>query len=804
MLAHFHGEFEAVAPVFRSAEGTAAILPHRLLVEVAPGEEGRAVKELLRGDVGTVDAVRSKWLGGLVALQLRHEPGGFEARTLRDRWSAKPGTAVRQLLYEQIPMRRPLAHLPDDALYGSQWNLGRVEAPNAWDVTRGAGVTIAVFDSGCELTHPDLRFAGSGINVDDPRLDGSPVRDVAGRRNRHGTQTAGVAAAAIDNAIGVAGLAGQAQLLPIASAAYSDAAVAMGIRFAVAHGARVINMSFVTAYLTFRSGPIPAAIEDAYRAGCVLCAAAGNADIRGIPAPARHPRVMCIGGSDQRDERWSGMFGSERRGSNYGDEVEGGVAIGVSVVAPAELVPSTDLVGADATAPVGSPLHGYTLNFWMTSAATPHVSAAAALLFAAHPTLTADQVRRAIEQGAARVGSSPYAYVDGYGSGPRNEYMGYGRLDAFAALRQADLYIRDWPGDVGDEPSAPPDGDFFSHSDVLLRATDDDTFDPASIDAGQLVAGQQNFVYVQVSNGGPSIAHAIDVDVRVAPFVGLEFHYPDDWVLEDALHVRPTRLTPPMVLDAGDRGVAKFVIEAADVDRAAGWEDVRWHPCVLAVVTALADRAFVPDLIDARDVVRRYGNLAQRNLTVVRSAMESIEWLPFAIGHPRNDDDEIELTVDADPRLRGRLRLWLAGAPVALPAAAAADGGQSSSDGDDDAALVFLDRTRLRTTVGGCRGVLTVEPGSRFECGDTRYPTVRDVSGGVVGGGDDARSWVDLSAATARLRLGRARGRRQWLVLEAHMPADGAGQALRIELRQLRRGRALGGASVVYELRDQE
>jgi hypothetical protein len=94
------------------------------------------------------------------------------------------------------------------------------------------------------------------------------------------------------------------------------------------------------------------------------------------------------------------------------------------------------------------------------------------------------------------------------------------------------------------------------------------------------------------------------------------------------------------------------------------------HPCVLAVASCIPDHGFDPDRIDARHVVTRFNNLAQRNLSVLRSTSESIEWLPFAIGHPKNPDPEAELLIEADPRLVGAMRLWLAGSGMALSAAA--------------------------------------------------------------------------------------------------------------------------------------
>ncbi len=751
---------EDVAPVYRGIGDTGrtvsgALLPRVLLVEPRTGAAAGKLERVIESAGAVADVPRSRYLGRLQYLVL--QPGAAHtAFTLRDLLLGQYGTLVRRALFEQVPLESPLAYSPDDTEYGRQWNLDRVHASSAWDVTRGSGPLIAVFDTGCQIDHPDLTFADPGLNVDDMRSDGSPVRDMAGRRNSHGTHVAGVLGARINNGRGIAGLAGDARLLPIAASSFSDAAVVRGIRFAADRGADVINMSFSTEFFSFWGSDIPAAIDEALARGCVLCASAGNGDSRGILSPALHPRVIAVGGSSRTDERWSVDTPAGRRGSNYGDAFVRGEWSGVSVLAPAENLPSTDLVGVESVNPIGSPLHGYTLNFWETSAAAPHVAAAAALLRAFYPGLAPRDVRRIIEQSAEKVGSLPYAYVDGFYHGTRNEQMGYGRLHAFNALRMADIYIRDWPGDDGEEPSSPPDGDFHSRSDIVVRRSDDGVFlpgDPAGSTIVRDGADTDHVVYVNVTNRGPSIASIIHVDLRVTPFVGLEFHFPDDWTAEDEMHIRPSAIRMPPTLGAGESGLAAFSLTPAEVGRAAGWDESRWHPCALAVATCIADSAFSPDSIDARQVVTRFNNLAQRNLSVVTTRAEMLEYFPFAIGHPKNADVDADLVVEADPRLAGALRLWLTGSRVPLPKAA------------------------------------------------SHAPPLK-VEGKIAGAKLEAqgnRHWIDLTAPTAWIHLSRTPGTRQWLTLETRLPRTASpGDQFAVRLRQQRGSAALGGATVIY------
>lgn len=757
LVASMGATLDEAAPVYMSGPNVvpkvqASFLPHVLLIEPQPGAPADKLVRVIRSCGGLVDKQRSQYLGPFlyVALVPRGEHTAF---SLRARLLDEYASLVRRVCFEQMPLMSPLAYVPDDRHYGRQWNVTQIHASRAWDVTRGAGVTVAIFDSGCQHDHPDLEFTGSGFNADTMAADGSPVLTALGAPVAHGTNVAGVVGARINNAEGIAGIAGDAAMIAIAGASYSDVSVAVGIGYAVARGARVINMSFATEYLSFWGGMIPAAIDAAVDAGCVLCASAGNGDSRGLLPPALHPRVMAVGGSDRAGERWRlSMGGVVVRGSNYGDEVAGGTLTGVSVVAPADLLTTTALTGV----PIGSPFDGYDLNFNMTSAATPHVAAVAALVCARFPGITPAMVRRVIEQSAEKVGSHPYAYVDGFYNGTRNEYLGYGRVHAFHALRVGDVFIRDWPGDSGDEPSTPPGGNFFSRSDIVIRPVDDESFRPDAPETGVLEAGRDHVIAVRATNRGPAVAHEVRVDVRVTPFVGLEFHYPDDWVAEDALHIRPEALTTPAVLEAGTDGIATFALRAADAETAGGWADMRWHPCVLAVVTSPADFGFEPARVDARSVITRFNNLAQRNLSVLRTTSESIERLPFAIGHPRNEDEMADLIVEADPRLTGSLRLWLAGSGAMPPG------------------------------------------GIQFDRQPAPPPKALQVAGGRAGQ-QGQQQWVDLTAPLGRVTIARAPRQRQWLGLEIRIPRGVApGERLTIHLRQARGGVVLGGATVIY------
>jgi thermitase len=188
------------------------------------------------------------------------------------RLEAQPGVVDAQPNY----VYRTLAVAPNDSFFGQEWGLGGGPGVNvlpAWDRTRGAGQTIAVVDTGVDLTHPDL--VGNLVPGHD-FVDNDTVPDDF---NLHGTHVAGTAAADDDNGIGVAGVAPAAKIMPVraldADGSGNTANIANGIVFAADNGATVINLSV--------GGPagggdvaVSAAIEHAGQRNVVVVSAAGN------------------------------------------------------------------------------------------------------------------------------------------------------------------------------------------------------------------------------------------------------------------------------------------------------------------------------------------------------------------------------------------------------------------------------------------------------------------------------------------------------------------------------------------------
>ena len=299
----------------------------------------------------------------------------------------------------------PTSDAPNDPFYRDQQNLATLGVPAAWRQagTGAASVTVAVLDTGIDASNPDFagRLAG-GYNAYTGQATSGDDYSAVADGNGHGTATASEIVADADNAFGIAGIAPGVRLLAVKvqhNSGYGDlAAEVLGLDWAVAHGARVVSMSF--------GGPIEAAdvprlqtaFATAAQQGVVLVAAAGNNGREQANAPCVFSGVICVGSSDLAGTRVSSF-------STRSDAV--------ALVAPGERDPVDWLNEA-------------TMLIDGTSAATPEVAAAAALLLSTYPALTPDQVRTALVASVR-----PLA-----GTGPASG-SGAGLLDIPAALARA-------------------------------------------------------------------------------------------------------------------------------------------------------------------------------------------------------------------------------------------------------------------------------------------------------------------------------------------------------------------------------
>jgi subtilisin family serine protease len=259
-----------------------------------------------------------------------------------------------------VPLRRLELPLPaPEPFMASQWNLAMVGLPEAWRTTQGLGVTVAVVDSGVDGSHPDL------VGRVMPTVDLTPGPAVPSSAMVHGTRVASLVAGNL-NGIGMAGVAPQANILPVealdVSGVGDSATVARAIIAAADRGARVINLSL--------GGPdrdpvLDSACAYAFARGAVLVAAGGNSyqDGNAVQYPAASPNVVAVASVN--------ASGAPSVFSNTGRHI--------ALAAPGERVL--------AAYPGG----GYNRESG-TSFAAPHVSGAMALVAAANPSLSAPQI----------------------------------------------------------------------------------------------------------------------------------------------------------------------------------------------------------------------------------------------------------------------------------------------------------------------------------------------------------------------------------------------------------------------------
>ncbi len=329
----------------------------------------------------------------------------------------------------------PVSASSGDPYRSRQWGLDRIRAADAWNVARGSGAVIAVVDSGVDLTHPDLApklivhpdadFVEPAGECQSQQGTRTCIQDGPQDEHGHGTHVAGIAAAATNNGIGVAGVAPDAKILPVRvlddDNSGSISQIARGIRYATRHGVDVINLSFgagIDGPVRRGTGsfrPIYEAIDQAWGAGITIVASAGNQGIPLCNEPSSHPRVVCVGATDRSDMKAHYSNADAAMTSKYlvAPGGEGSIA-----TCGGEIF-STYLRTQE---PVCSSERGYEADFG-TSMAAPFVSGIAAVV-AALPTAPANQqIVDCILRSASDLGAPG-----------RDSVYGYGLANAFAAV----------------------------------------------------------------------------------------------------------------------------------------------------------------------------------------------------------------------------------------------------------------------------------------------------------------------------------------------------------------------------------
>jgi thermitase len=382
--------------------------PGTLLVAFEPGITSQQ-REAAHARVGAAVARTMDWMN----LDVIRLPQGLDPVNAAARYQGLAGVK-----YAHPNWKVHLLNTPNDTLLRDEWGLHNtgqavttslitgvadadIDAPEGWAAAFGAGnfpsgggTRVGILDTGIDLAHIDLlgktKACANAISSTGVVVAGSCSDD-----NLHGTHVAGTVGALANNGVGVAGVAPNAEfaifkaLDAAGSGFYAD--VVAGIHWLhTSGGSRLISMSI--------GGPKDSALEqelsEAYRAGTLLIAAAGNDGDSTANYPAYHPDVVSVAATTARDERAS--F------SNCNSDVE--------VAAPGKDVWST------------GPGNTY-LMLSGTSMATPHVSGVAAMIMWANPGFTAAQTRGKL-----------LGTTDDLGPTGRDDCFGYGRVNLARAL----------------------------------------------------------------------------------------------------------------------------------------------------------------------------------------------------------------------------------------------------------------------------------------------------------------------------------------------------------------------------------
>lgn len=347
-----------------------------------------------------------------------------------------------------MPMDHYAFQRPVDQLVNHQWHIENkgfltdtmhrlrrgadAKVMGAWKLLNGYGsnrVTIAVIDTGFDLSHPDLN--NKVVRPFDIWNQSTSILQ-GDARYTHGTPCASVALAAA-NGNGIVGAAPNARFMPISGTTFSTARTEQMFDYCVRNGADIISCSWGTTDPQFQlnfnkeRAIAKAAKEGRNGKGCIILFAAGNEDFDYLNYYAAHPDVIAVGASTSQDAR--AFY------SNRGREL--------SILAPSN--GDWPIIAARAWWDQGYSNQSGQFKFWRdgrsrgdrykhfggTSSATPLVAGICALMLSANPNLTAREVKEILQQTADKIGSSNDYY---FGHSAR---YGYGRVNAEKAVEEA-------------------------------------------------------------------------------------------------------------------------------------------------------------------------------------------------------------------------------------------------------------------------------------------------------------------------------------------------------------------------------
>ncbi len=366
-----------------------------------------------------------------------------------------------------------------------------INACEAWNLSQGANVKVAVVDTGVDLNNLDLINNLYSLSYDS-ETNTSPGQIYGNLLySNHGTHVAGIISATKNNDYQICGVAPQSKLISISNNIIStnpnyNLSLINGINWAVQNGADIINNSWKAFTASeYLEQTIQNAITNGRNGlGTIMVFCSGNNPTL-TPAgfsvwyPGNsNPNILVVGAMTSTAQR--------SNFSRYGNTLD--------LVAPGSHILSTIL-------------NNNLAYYDGTSMATPHVSGVAALILSVNPCLSGQQVRDIIEKTCQKVGGYSYATTSGRPNGTWNNEMGYGLVDAHAAVQlsqemnssTSDLMVRDTHDDFGVEPNM-TNSQIWNSPDIWVRNQDDGIQIQEHQNPKYYSNGNSNYIYVRVTN----------------------------------------------------------------------------------------------------------------------------------------------------------------------------------------------------------------------------------------------------------------------------------------------------------------
>lgn len=576
----------------------------------------------------------------------------------------------------------------NDIYFNQQWGLKNttsstvgINVCEAWEYTEGEGVKVAVIDNGISIAspHPDLEenigengfncmtYAAPSVVYNYPSNPFALPQDM--NIQSHGTHVSGIIAAVKNNNLGITGVAPQSKIYSVSipfnlenpqpdpyepSINPYDGEIsilerlATGINWA-AERVSIINNSWGldggnsnninTAIVEIA---LTNAIEDK---DCVVIFASGNSGI--LPDPWMsypgnfHPDILTVGAVRENGQRWQDFI---YEGSGFGQELD--------VVAPGVDIKSTVIEDPQYKDVTG------------TSMAAPHVAGIAALVLSINPCLTAQQVRDIIEQTAQKTGTYNYDTNINRPNGTWHQEVGYGLVDATAAVQLArtkgiDLYIKDTVADTGEEPNT-VSANMWSSTDIWVRHLPDGQTGHQN---PEYHPTNPNYVYVRVRNRGCTTSSGNDELHLYWSKAGTSMNWPDDWngAQFPTGELRGDKIgyviIPPV------QGGQEIILEIPwnNIPNPEDYKDLNltqgaWHFCLLARIESEDDKMTFDETMISGHNVRDNNNIAQTNISVITvdSNSGTKAGATIAISNPYGQIKSFNLNFLADTAEMGR------------------------------------------------------------------------------------------------------------------------------------------------------